>query len=113
MGGIARGIRWDMSGFLKQCVDVYYSLAGENAPKPRKVISPFIDQKAEPYDESENRGALASVASKILMKILCAARMASPDLLRAICYLATKTTIWTKQIDKRFFSSCMLHTVHH
>jgi hypothetical protein len=100
---VARAIQWDMSGFLKQCLDVYTQLAGPAAPKFRKVVTPFLDQKAESEEDLKKAGALAPVASKILMKVLYAARMARPDLLRPTCYLATRVTKWTVQCDKMLY----------
>ena len=92
-----------MKGFLIQCLDVYKQLAGPTAPTLRKVVTPYLDQKAETPEELAKSGALAPVASKILMKILYAARLARPDLLRATCYLATRITKWTEQCDKMLF----------
>ena len=99
----ARAIQWDMQGFLKQCLDVYRQLAGPTAPHFRRLVTAFIDQKAEEPGDLANTGALAPVASKILMKVLYAARMARPDLLRATCYLATRITKWTAQCDKMLY----------
>ena len=42
-----------------------------------------------------DEGALASVACSLLMKILWAARLARPDLLRAVNHFATKVIKWT------------------
>ncbi|MFM7982989.1 MAG: hypothetical protein ACKPKO_27065, partial [Candidatus Fonsibacter sp.] len=44
-------------------------------------------------------GTLASVACSLLMKVLWAARLARPDLLRALNHLATKVTKWTSHCD--------------
>jgi len=107
----ARAIQWDMKGFLQQCIAVYIELAGSHAPKLRKVVSPFIEQKAESPEDMGKAGALAPVASKILMKILYAARMARPDLLRATCYLATRITKWTPQCDRMLYRLvCYIHS---
>jgi hypothetical protein len=107
----ARAIQWDMKGFLQQCITVYLELAGSHAPKLRKVVSPFIEQRADSPEEAGKAGALAPVASKILMKILYAARMARPDLLRATCYLATRITKWTPQCDKMLYRLvCYIHS---
>ena len=48
-------------------------------------------------------GILKPVASKILMKILWAARLARPDLLRVISGLATKVCKWTTKEDKALY----------
>ena len=46
------------------------------------------------------RGELASIAASVLMQVLFAARMARPDLLKAINYLARRITVWTELCDK-------------
>jgi hypothetical protein len=107
----AAGMQWDMTGFLRQCVDVYIKLAGPNGPKLRTVVSPYIDQKAESEAEAAVKGALAPVASRILMKVLYAARMARFDLLRAVCHLACFTTKWTPECDRRLHRlACYTHS---
>ena len=103
----AVGMQWDMTGFLKQCIHVYQELAGPNAQKLRRVVSPYIDQKPETEKEAEVRGELSPVASRILMKVLYAARMARPDLLRATCYLATRITRWTHNVIACCIDSCV------
>ena len=42
-----------------------------------------------------DEGALASGACSLLTKVVWAARLARPDLLRAVNHLATKVTKWT------------------
>ena len=49
--------------------------------------------------EIPDQGVLASVACSLLMKVLWAARLARPDLLRAVNHLATKVTKWTSKCD--------------
>ena len=48
-------------------------------------------------------GALQPVSAKVLMKFLYGARVARPDLLRAICHLASCVTKWTEQCDRDLF----------
>ena len=48
---------------------------------------------------AQGTGALASIACKILMKILYAARMCRYDLLKAVGSLASKVTKWDKVSD--------------
>ncbi|MFM7978316.1 MAG: hypothetical protein ACKPKO_03290, partial [Candidatus Fonsibacter sp.] len=52
-------------------------------------------------DGSSNQdvGTLASVACSLLMKVIWAARLARPDLLRVVNHLATKVTKWTSRCD--------------
>ncbi|MFM7984085.1 MAG: hypothetical protein ACKPKO_32645, partial [Candidatus Fonsibacter sp.] len=44
-------------------------------------------------------GSLALVACSLLMKVLWAARLGRPDLLRAVHHVATNTTKWTSHCD--------------
>ena len=50
---------------------------------------------------AESTGKLASIASRILMKVLWAARLARFDLLRAVCHLAHNVTKWTSECDRK------------
>ena len=47
-----------------------------------------------------DRGELATIAASVLMQVLFAARMARPDLLKAINDLARRITLWTKLCDR-------------
>jgi len=64
-----------------------HDLAGKDAKPLKTVSTPFHDERiARPIaNESETKGVsvLAPIATKVLMKILFAARMARFDLLRA------------------------------
>ena len=96
-----QAIEYDMQGFLQQCIDRYVELAGPSGLNFRYVDTPFVDEAPlVPESETDVRGALAPIASKVLMKILYAARMARFDLLGATCYLATLVTKWTPTCDK-------------
>ena len=67
----------------------------------KEVPTPFTDAGiARPtLSEDEKPGKLQPVASKILMKILFAARMARFDLLRTTQSLASKVTKWSVECD--------------
>ena len=67
----------------------------------KKVTTPFHDDKiARPTaEENELAGRLKPIASKILMKVLFAARMARFDLLRATQGLASRVTKWSHDCD--------------
>ena len=71
-------VKYDQKDFLQQCVTRYLDLAGPNAPGLIKTDTPFIDTtttKAINEDDHEQyKGVLAPIASKVLMKILYAAR---------------------------------------
>ena len=49
---------------------------------------------------SPDEGRLQPIAAKVLMKILCAARLCRFDLLRAVCHLAIFVTKWTSECDR-------------
>ena len=95
-------ITYDMQPFLQPCIDRCQSLAGKDA-KPLKVVStPFHEERiAKPLEgESEPKGALAPTATRVLMKILFAARMAGYDLLRAVQGLPARVAKWSNDCDK-------------
>ena len=95
-----RTLVYDMSGFLRQCVDRYLELANRSRSSLRRVGTPFTDKdEGNAPEGAEVRGELANIAAKVLMKILYAARMCRFDLLRAVCALAAKVTKWTSACD--------------
>ena len=105
-------VTYDMTGFLKQCLDRYVELAGGNV-QFKKVSTPFQDDRiARPTkDDTEKKGILQPIASKILMKVLFAARMARFDLLRATQGLASRVTKWSVDCDQALFRlMCYIHT---
>ena len=64
-------VTYDMIGFLKTLLDRYVELAGGNI-QFKKVSTPFQDDRiARPTkDDTEKKGVLQPIASKILMKVL-------------------------------------------
>ena len=86
-------VRYDMSDFLGSCVENYCSLAKVSPSSLKEVPTPFTDAGiARPtLSEDEKPGKLQPVASKILMKILFAARMARFDLLACHTKLSIKS----------------------
>ena len=72
-----------MCSFLQQAVDKYRQLAGPEFQQLNYVSAPCHDDKiARPVDaEAESKGKLVPIASRVLMKLLFAARMARFDLL--------------------------------
>ena len=97
-----RQVVYDMSSFLQQAIDRYKELTGPEWHNLKKVSTPFYDDKiARPTDaEAEPKGKLAPIASRVLMKLLLAARMARYDLLRAVQGLASRVTKWSADCDK-------------
>ena len=91
---------YDMRDFLVSCVDKYCELANVNRSTLKFAATPFHENKvAEPLKENEPQGRLQPIASRVLMKILFAARMARWDLLRCTQSLASRVTKWSKDCD--------------
>ncbi len=65
-----RAIRYDMTGFLVQCIDKYLELAKLAKDKLKPVATPSIDDHQISPEDFEERGDLASCAAKIIMNIL-------------------------------------------
>ena len=94
-------VRYDMSAFLGSCVEAYCTLAGVKSEALNKAQTPFNESGlAKPLlEEDEKPGRLQPIASKVLMKVLFAARMARYDLLRATQSLASRVTKWSADCD--------------
>ena len=58
-------------------------------------------KKAKPAEDNGDRGKLWSIAARVLMKLLCSARMARYDLLRPVCHLACHVAKWNSECDRR------------
>ena len=94
-------VRYDMSSFMESCVDAYCELAKVQKSDLPVVATPFTEAGiARPtLDEKEKPGRLQPIASKVLMKIIVAARLARPDLLGATQSLAPRVTKWSVEND--------------
>ena len=90
-----------MASFLESCVEAYCQLAKVDPSTLGKISTPFTEAGiARPtLDEHEKPGRLQPIASKVLMKILFAARVARFDLLRATQSLASGVTKWSVECD--------------
>ena len=98
-----RAVKYDQELFTKSCVERYLELSKDKRnAKLSKVDTPFLDVEDEPFDpENSPKGVLAPIASKVLMKVLYAARMARWDLLKPVGSLASRVTKWTPACDKQ------------
>jgi len=115
IGKPVRVMEYDMSDFLRSCTGVYKKLTG--VAKLRKASSPFYPDEADGASGSvgtqkvetdegkvEYEGRpLDGDASKVLMKVLYAARMARFDLLRCVGFLASHVTKSDSSHDRRLF----------
>ncbi len=70
---------YDMSGFLRQCIQKYEELSGQKLDKNKTVATPFLDENLE-VDKNVTDGVLSSMAVRILMKLVYAARTARWDI---------------------------------
>ena len=65
-----KGIEYNMSSFIEQCVSAYLELAGLPVTKlSAKVATPFTDETTA-FTTEEPEGRFANIALKVLMKIL-------------------------------------------
>ena len=98
----ALGVIYDICSFLQQAADKYRQLAGPEFQHFKKVSTPFCNDKiARPVDnEAESKGKFEPIASRVLMKFLFVARLASFELLRAVQGFASRVTKWSTDCDK-------------
>ena len=99
-------MHYDMRDFMQSCCDRYLELAngaGAKMAALKKASTPFLQEDNLTDDDYLLPGVLSSDASKVLMKVLYAARMARPDLLRAVGGLASEVSKWTRASDKKLY----------
>ncbi len=115
VGNKVNAIRYEMTGFFKQCVDVYCDLANVEHKTLRKVATPSLDDHQLKPDDFEHEGALSKDAAKIIMKALYGARLVRYELLWPICSIARQVSKWTIACDKRLLRlmSYIYHTLDH
>ena len=101
-----------MCDFIRQCIDRYLELTGTDKNKLKNVPTPYIDEQSLPQSDLQNKGALAADASKVLLKILFAARMGRFDLLFSVVSLARLVTRWSCVLRQTPFQADMLPTYH-
>ncbi len=99
-------MRYDMSGFLRQCVQKYEELSGRKLDKNKVVATPFLDENLK-INKHDTDGVLSTMAVRILMKVLYAARIGRWDLLRSVTYLSRRVTRWTPDCDRRLLKLMM------
>ena len=94
-------VTYDMKDFLDSCVDRYCELAKVDRKTLKQAATPFHEHRtARPIiGEEEKAGRLQPIASRVLMKILFAARMARWDFISAAQSLASRVTKWSPDCD--------------
>ena len=85
------------------------------APKASSSSKATTSAKKSTPEGWDNKGKLAGIASKVLMKVLWAARLARFDLLKAVSYLARFVTRWSTRCDEMLHRlMCYIDsTTHH
>ncbi len=92
-----RVCKYDMCGFLDQCVNRYIELSHVTAPL-KHVATPFLDEGTPEFDENDLSnsavGILWDIASSVLLKILYAARRGRHSPLIPVSALAPLAANW-------------------
>ena len=104
-----RALAFDMTEYAAQACELYTSLS---ASKPRrKAATPFVPDGSLCEADDDVRGELAGDACSVLMKDLWLGRLARPDLIKPIGFLATQVQNWTVNCDKQLYRlMCYIHT---
>ena len=107
---------YDMEEFLEGCCFRYLELINKKKEDTKcleiRAPTPFLaddvpgekEKKSNletPEPDDGPKGELQPIASRVLMKVLYAGRMARYDLLFPCQKLATKITKWTRRCDKQ------------
>ena len=91
-------VSMSMEDFLESSCTTYEELTKS---KIKEASTPYMPEGSLNTTDWEIRGALADSASRILMKILWAARLCRPDLMKSIGDLTKRLTTWSIADDKR------------
>ena len=70
---------------------------------PQSTKKRIRAHKNEAEDDNAEGATLQPIAARVLMKVLYGARMARPDLLRAVGSLACRITKWTPRCDRELY----------
>ena len=89
---------FQMKEFIDISCELYEELSGR---KLTPASSPFVNDGSLTVNDWECRGSLSQKASRILMKISWCARLARPDLSKAIADLTRRLTVWSRADDMR------------
>ena len=103
------GYAYCMTGFAEQCVERYLELANVAETSLRKYATPCIDDTDLEPHLFEEKGQLAPIAARVVLKILFLARQFRYDLLFAVNTLARDVTKWTTACDRRLHRLSLIH----
>jgi len=109
-GVTINNIHFNMSSYVKSCVDAYTTIVQDTITKKKldpksagRLLSlPFAatpSLEANQEIPEEDGGILSDDAASIVMKIMFAARIARPDVLKTACHLSTFLTRWSPRQD--------------
>ncbi len=96
-----RTIVFDMRHYADDCVKKYCDLVGVERSSLKKATTPFCPEGSLPAADDEVSGQLGGFACANVMKSLWLARLARPELQKAIGDLASNVTKWTKNDDRK------------
>ena len=91
-------VEMSMEDFLESSCEAYENLT---KTKIKESSTPYMPDGSLNTSDWETRGILSESASRILMKILWAARLCRPDFMKVIGDLTKKLTTWSVADDKR------------
>jgi hypothetical protein len=97
-GGV---VHYDMSDYANQAVEMYSKRTG--VTKFKSAPTPFCADGSLTEAGDEEQGEMAPHACAVVMKFLWLARLARPDLMKAITLLASRVQKWTRNDDKRLY----------
>ena len=92
---------FDMREYTDDTVAVYTQVTG--CSKFKEVRTPFLNASIMPTADEEAAGELKPNASQGLMNALWLARLARPDVSKAINVLKTKLQAWSKNNDRHLY----------
>jgi len=97
----ATELAFEMEDYCADAVAMYMNLA--KVSKLKHATTPFPPEGSLTLADECVAGELASSACAALMKGLWVARLARPDLQKAISDLASKVTCWSRNDDKKLY----------
>lgn len=102
-GGRIPGLRCEMTGFMEQCVEGNLELASIPRAKLNAASTPSLEERSIASKDFEGPDYVSSIATKVLMNILYAARVDRLDLLQSVTALAREVSRWNRTCDKQLF----------
>jgi len=92
-------VAFDMKEYCQDAINMYKKFTG--VEKFRTCSTPFLPENSTSEADEQAQGELSASACALLMKQLWVARLARPDLQKAIGDLSSKITSWSRADDRR------------